>query len=160
MGIASKMTEGGGAKPVSFRNVGDLVEGAVTRIREQQATDIHGNKETWPDGEPKMMVIWTVQTNTREDDRDDGLRDIYAKGGIYTAIRGALQASFPPGFEDSDVLGCILRVQFTGTMPPTQRGFSPRKLYEAKFTKVERNIEARTAGTTSRTDGNDEDIPF
>src|SRR5690606_34634861 len=80
----------GGGRSAKFPEIGTSYAGEVLDVRVADQTNFDtGAVETWPDGRPKKMLIVSLQTKLQEDDDDDGVRTIYAKGGIYTAIRDA-----------------------------------------------------------------------
>lgn len=132
MGVTDTM--GGGAPGISWEKVGQQVEGEVLAIDQKQDTDFTTKAPVfWPDGRPKMVPIFTIQTSIRDSDEDDGIRAIWARAGIFTAIRKALQEAFKPGKpSDEAVIGGHLKVRFNATEPA--KG-SPRKLFIAKFTR-------------------------
>lgn len=161
MGVASEMQKGGGAKPVAFREMGDYVEGRVVNIRTKQLTSFGSQApETWPDGEPKMTPIYTVQTDLNEADDDDGQRDVYCRSGVYTAVANALRETFPSDVEDRVIIGSHLRVQFVRKVP-SNRG-NDRKIYEARFTPKDPGAASSMmgGGQTAKPASHDDDIPF
>lgn len=135
MGVVSDIYEGGGAKPVSWVEVGETVEGEILAIRTRQlpkfGTEI---PETWDDGSPKLTPIVTLQTTEGDDEsEDDGKRDIYLRSNAYTAFGKALREAFKTKPEDSDLIGCHLKIQFFKT-EKSGKG-QPRKLFRARITR-------------------------
>jgi hypothetical protein len=114
-----------------FDNVGDSVAGTIVSAEARQTTDIKtGAPEFWPQGDPKLQVVVTLQTDQRDPsiEDDDGQRRLFAKkpGAMLSAIVEAL------GGQRLEV-GGRLAVKFTGTEPSSTAGFSPKKLYAAAY---------------------------
>jgi hypothetical protein len=113
-----------------FENVGDAVVGTIVSAEARQCTDMQGKPEVWPQGDPKMQVVITLQTDERDTsiEDDDGQRRLFAKkpGAMLSAIVEAL------GGQRLEV-GGRLAVKFTGTEPSSTAGFSPKKLYAAAY---------------------------
>ena len=134
MGVADAIWSGGGAKPVSWVEVGETVEGTILAIRTKQlpkfGTEI---PECWDDGSPKMTPVVTVQTDEGDDGEDDGKRDIYLRSNAYTAFGNALREAFKSKPSDEDLIGCTLKIQFHKT-EKSGKG-QPRKLFRARITK-------------------------
>jgi hypothetical protein len=114
-----------------FDKVGDSVTGTIVSAEARQTTDIQtGQPEVWPQGDPKMQVVITLQTDQRdpEIEGDDGRRRLYAKkpSAMLTAIIAALAGNRLE-------VGGRLAVQHTGTEPASTRGFNDKKLYAAAY---------------------------
>lgn len=142
MGVVSEIYDGGGAKPVSWQEVGETIEGEILAIRTKQlpkfGTEI---PETWDDGSPKFTPIITVQTTEGDDEgEDDGKRDIYLRSNAYTAFGKALREAFKSKPDDSDLVGCHLKIQFFKT-EKSGKG-QPRKLFRARITRKSATSEA------------------
>lgn len=127
---------GGGGKSAKFENVGDTITGTICAPPElRQQTDIAtGKPKTWDNGDPVMQLVVQLQTNEREDVEDDGIRNLYVAGGfkrmsLQKAVADAVRAAKAKGLE----VGGTLTVKFTGEEPPATKGFSPAKLYAAKY---------------------------
>jgi len=134
MGVTDTMGSGG-APGISFDTVGQEIEGVVVDIDETQERDFKTKQPVfWPDGAPKMVPIFTLQTSLRDSDEDDGLRTVWCRNNIYTAVGKALREAFKPGKpSDEAVVGGTLKVRFHAT-EKTDKG-SPRKIFIAKFTR-------------------------
>ena len=146
MGIASKLQEGGGHKGVKFDEVGQSYTGTLHQLREQQDTDYAtGEPLYWVDrkqsmtrsDEPVMTVILTLQTelNDGEDENgreDNGLRDVYCRSGLHTALQQALR-QMPKGVSDEDLIGCKVTVTFDHDVPHSNPRFNARKVYVIEF---------------------------
>lgn len=131
---------GGEGKSFPFENVGDTVAGMVKTFELRQQTDFDTGKPSfWDDGKPKEMLVIYLQTELQEDDNDDGLRVLYARGGNHTIASGK-GASMKVAIVDAmkragtiDFLeGAKLTVQHSGLAVPKGR-FNPAKLYTATY---------------------------
>ena len=123
----------GGVPGFKFDKVGDACEGVVESVEKRQQTHMEtGKPEFWDDGNPKYQFIFTLQTSQRTDETDDGRRRLYAKkpSKMLQAIQDAVRLTK----HDGSVVGGTLKVGFAGTEPAKSRGFSPIKLYRARFT--------------------------
>jgi hypothetical protein len=138
----------GGAKAFAFNEFGDTVSGEITSAEVRQQTSIEGDLLTWPDGKPRNQLVITLQTTLKDNDDDDGLRTVYAKGGrfdvnkgegssmrdaIAEAVRLVGAKSIDPGDE--------LAVSYTGE-GVARRGYNAPKLYTAGFRKAKASIKA------------------
>jgi hypothetical protein len=142
MGVVSEIYDGSGAKPVSWGEVGETIEGEILAIRTKQlpkfGTEI---PETWDDGSAKFTPIVTVQTaDGDEDSEDDGKRDVYLRSNAYTAFGKALREAFKSKPEDGDLVGCHLKIQFFKT-EKSGKG-QPRKLFRARITRKSATADA------------------
>jgi hypothetical protein len=127
---------GGGGRSAFTKDdpVGTVVGGTITELKTAQQTDFKtGVPKTWDNGDPMMQVIVTVQTDKREDERDDGLRNFYLKGGAKRedttqgAVVKACREVHAPGL----TIGGTLSMAFIGTEP--SQGGSDRKRWAAKY---------------------------
>lgn len=137
MGILKRIMERG-AKPITWGDdPGQSVDGIVTVVREKQLQEYKSTRlETWEDGTPKLTPIITIDTGLQEDDEDDGLRDLYCRGGVYTALSEALRKAFPKGAPgDSALVGYDLYVELVDTVPASDPDMSDRKRFELRLTK-------------------------
>ena len=142
MSVISDIYEGGGAKPVSWEEVGQTIEGEIVAIRSKQlpkfGTDV---PETWDDGSPKFTPILTIQTaDFEEEGDDDGKRDVYLRSNAYTAFGKALREAFKSRPEDEDIVGCTIKLQFFST-EKSGKG-QPRKLFRARITRKSASSDA------------------
>ena len=134
---------GGEGNSFPFDRIGDKVYGMVIDLNDRQQTDMEGTPtagqpSTWPNGDPKMMSIVTLQTELRESPTDDGKRTVPLTGSKkpetqsrMAAVVGAVKAAT----NGSTALqyGGYLGIAFTGEKPPTTRGMSATKLYDAIY---------------------------
>ncbi len=124
---------GSGAKSASFLEVGTIVEGTIVEAPTlQQQKDINtGALKFWDDGNPMMQLVAKVQTADRDaDDKDDdGIRAIYIKGNMKTAVADAVRKAGAKGL----TVGGTLKVCYTGDGVASKKGFNPPKEYKAQF---------------------------
>ncbi len=122
-----------GAPSAKFPAVGTVVKGAIaTKPEVSQRRDIDGNLMTWDDGNPRMQLVITLQTDERDPDVEDdvGLRRIFAPrpSNLLAAIADALKKSgarLEPGG--------TLAVKFTGEKPHERKGYNAIKEYVAQY---------------------------
>ena len=120
-----------GAPAAKFPEIGTTVKGTVIAAEVKQQTDMDtGQPLTWDNGDPRMQLIVTLQTDERDPDLndDDGTRRLFAKGNMLTAIKAAVKkanARLEPG-------GTLV-VKYSGDGEQKKRGFNPPKLYEAAY---------------------------
>ncbi|GAA3374664.1 hypothetical protein [Streptomyces racemochromogenes] len=144
---------GGGAPSASFLTVGTTVSGRITeRPTVQQQRDMKtGENKFWPDGNPAMQLVVTVQTDSRDPqlEEDDGQRRIFIKNQMKAAVADAVRAAGGRGLE----VGGTLSITFTHELPPKQRGFNPLKQYSATY------IPAATAALHAPDPGMQPSVP-
>jgi len=145
---------GSGGRSARFENKGDKVEGTIMRVTNRQRTEMgSGAPMVWPDGNPKMQLVIQLLTENTEDDDDDGMRNLYVAipSQMQKAIADAVRTSGQNGLG----AGGILAVQFFNTKEPETRGYSPQKLYRARYSPPTVSAE-----NTSGYESGDDDIPF
>ena len=119
--------------------IGTTISGVIvdTQVRQQTALE-DGKPLVWDNGDPRMQLVVTVQTDQRvaSEPDDDGIRAIYVKGSkapgsqsLHDAVRAAVQAAGADGLKP----GGTLTVQLVGTEPSKTRGYSDRKLWAAAY---------------------------
>ena len=131
---------GGGSRAYPFDNMGDTVEGEIVNMETRQQTEMGTNAlKFFDDGRPMMMGVLTLQTDLHDDDDDDGLRNVYIRGGNFDiaqgkgtsskdALKDAVKRSGAKGVE----IGGRLSLSWTG-VAPRKGGFNPAKLYTATY---------------------------
>lgn len=136
---------GGGGHSFKFENIGDTVSGEIISIEMQQQTSVDDNKPLyWEGGQPRLLAVFTLQTDLRDpdDDSDEGIRTVWAKGGKYEVAEGTgmsmkeaiRHAAKKAGLGPKDELvGGTLTVGFTG-LSKRKGGMNAAKLYSAKYT--------------------------
>lgn len=139
-----------GSKSFQFNDINDIVRGTIESAEVKQQTSIEGELLTWQDGTPRKQLVITLQTNLKDDDDDDGLRTIYAKGGRYDVQSGSgksmrdaiVEAVKAAGGKEIKV-GDELAVCFSGMGKVKQRGQSAPKLYEASYKVSQTAVSGR-----------------
>ncbi len=129
MAEANAMLQGG-APAAKFAQKGATLEGKIVSAETAQQTDVKtGAPLTWDDGNPRMQVVVTLQTAEYDDslEGDDGMRRLFVKGQMQTAIRQAIAEAGEHGM----ARGGTLKVQFYDEKPTD---LSAQKLYRAKYT--------------------------
>jgi hypothetical protein len=133
---------GGGGKYWSPEQIGEKITGTIRTVDRRPQTEFGSGKElTWDDGRPRMLTYIELETDLHEDDDDDGVRALYAKGGknfepaqgngtsMEIAVAEAVKAAGASTIDE----GATLAVQFTGIAKPTTRGYQGAKLYRAQY---------------------------
>jgi hypothetical protein len=131
-----------GAASCRFANIGDAHVGTITDFKEAQQRDIKsGEPAFWPDGNKKMMLVITIQTQEHDDqiEDDDGERRLYVNkpSGMFAAISNAIKAS-----KGKFSAGGTLAVKYVKNGKPKTPGFSPPKEYIARYTPPGTTSEA------------------
>ncbi|WP_018254002.1 hypothetical protein [Salinispora mooreana] len=130
---ANELLMGGGVKSAAFPTVGTCVSGRVVREPEaRQQTTPEGVAKTFDNGDPMMQIIVQVHTDERDpqDADDDGVRALYIKGNMLSAVRDAVRKSGAKGIE----VGATLTVTYTGDGEKKRAAWSAPKLYSATYT--------------------------
>lgn len=135
---------GSGGRSAKFESVGDRVSGLITGMEVRQQTDLEGNLKTWDNGDPRMQLVVTLLTELHDDEDDDGIRKLYVKGQMTKAVQEAVRKAGRRGLEED---GRIV-VQYQKAEPPAKKGYSPTKVYAARYEPPQQSIP------------NDEDEPF
>ena len=133
---------GGAAKAFEFENIGDTVTGVITDMKKRQQTDFQsGAPLFWNDGSPRMVLAITLKTELNESEDDEGLRNVYLRGGNFTASKGKGTSSLVAvkdavkrsGAADGIQVGGKLTLQYSGEGPAPSKGMNPSKLYTASY---------------------------
>lgn len=134
---------GGGIPSAKFPAVGTTVTGRITEkpTVQQQKDYTTEQPKFWDDGTPMMQLVVTVATNERDPEitDDDGVRRIYVKGNLKTAVASAVRAAGARGLE----VGGILAVTYTGDGEKKNPKFNAPKLFSAVYTSAA-NAELNT----------------
>lgn len=133
---------GNAAKAFPFENLGDEVSGVITDMKKTQQTDMQtGEPVFWNNGDPKMMLRITLQTDLQDSEDDEGLRSVYLRGGNPVAVKGKGSSSLvavkdavrKSGATDGIQIGGWLKLGHTGLGQSANKGFNPPKLYSAEY---------------------------
>jgi hypothetical protein len=130
-----------GGKSFPFEKINDTVIGDVISAEVRQQTDVDtGEKLTWTDGSPRNQLVITLQTSLRSNDEDDGIRQIFAKGGKHDVAEGegqsmkdAIAQAVRNGGGTGLNPGDHLAVAYTGNGVKKNRAFNAPKLYSASW---------------------------
>lgn len=133
------MAQGGKAFP--FEKLNDVVIGEVISAEVRQQTDVEtGEKLTWTDGSPRMQLVITLQTSLKSSDDDDGVRQIFAKGGTFEVASGegqSMKSAIAQAVRDGKGNGLNpgdqLAVAWTGEGVKKNRAYNAPKLYTASW---------------------------
>jgi hypothetical protein len=127
---------GTGAPYFPFREVGTTITGTVTTepvVRD--ATDpFTGDVVTWKDGNPKKVLVVTVQTDLRDpaNPEDSGQRSVWISTyGQRLAVKDALTRANASAIE----VGGKLTLTFTGYGERTNPALNPPKAFSADYQK-------------------------
>lgn len=135
MGVASRVAAGGN-KGMRWTEVGQTLSGTLTWVKEVQDTDFKTQAPLfWDEAktQPVMVPVLTLQTDLRESEDDQGLRDLWCRTGLFTAFRDALREAGLTGVEDADLIGYHLTVRFLETVPSKNPRFNARKVFAMYF---------------------------
>lgn len=142
--VADFLNGGGGAKAAKFADVGTIAKGEVTAVEISQQRSVEdGSLLEWKDGNPRMQLVVTIQTDESDGADDDGLRRLFAKkpGNMLTAISDAVKAAEQTAVE----VGGTLAVQFTGEGERTNPAYSPPKLFKAQYKAPAKAVQSVSA---------------
>jgi hypothetical protein len=133
---------GNGAKAFAFEELGNRVRGVIVEMKTRQQTDMQtGEPAFWSNGDPKMMLHVTLQTELQDSDDDEGMRSVYLRGGNFTPAKGKGTSSLvavkdavrKSGSGQGIQVGGTLTLEFTGEARAANKGFNPAKLYTADY---------------------------
>ena len=133
---------GTGGKSFPFEEMGDSVTGIIMEMKKRQQTDLEsGDPQFWANGDPKMMLVISLQTQLRDDEDDEGVRNVYLRGGNFLAVKGKGSSSLiavkdavkKSGASDGIQPGGTLTLAYTGEAAKSNRAFNAAKLYTASY---------------------------
>ena len=148
---------GGGAPALKFANIGTKFTGVITdvEVRDQRDFDT-GVILTWDDGKPRKEIVLTLNTKERDPmvEGDDGVRKLYVKAQMFTALRDAIRKAGrvkpEPGGE--------IAVAYTGDGEAKRKGYNPPKIYAVAYkapAAVALEADPIWGGGSPATDAND-----
>ncbi len=121
----------GGAPSCKFDAIGTMYSGTIVAKEMTQQRDLStGEPAFWPDGNPKQMIVITLQTTERDPqiDDDDGQRRLYVKkpSGMFAAIKTALG-------KNKLVPGGMLKIKYVKNGKKTNPAHNAPKEYIAQY---------------------------
>lgn len=129
----------GGNTAADFKTIGNSVEGEIAKPPEKKQQRVYrrdgkmGDLAYWDDEktQPKMQLVVTLQTNLKDDEDDNGLRNVYVRkpSNMYDAVASAMYKAKAKRLE----VGAHMKVTYTGNGPDTGSG-NPPKEYEVEYT--------------------------
>jgi hypothetical protein len=141
---------GSGGQSFPFEEIGATVTGTIVEMKKRQQTNLEtGEPQFWQNGDPKMMLVITLQTKLRENDDDEGIRNVYLRGGNYTPVRGKGSSSLvavkdavrKSGAEDGIQPGGTLTLTYSGEAEKANRAFNAPKLYTAEYSPPNQSVD-------------------
>jgi len=115
------LSQGASLPAVSFREVGDRVTGVITNTRKLDDRDMDGEIRTWPNGDPKHVWVFDIET-------DDGAMALWVRGNMVAAIRDAAAKG-----SVKTLAGARITVEHHALGEPPKKGLNAPKLYRAKI---------------------------
>lgn len=139
---------GSGAKAFPFDSIGDRVKGVIVEMKKRQQTDMQtGEPAFWTNGDPKMMLHVTLQTELQTEDDDEGMRSVYLRGGNFTPAKGKGTSSLIAVKDavrraNSEIeIGGTLTLEYSGEARSSSKGFNPAKLYVADYAPANHSVD-------------------
>jgi hypothetical protein len=123
---------GGGSPAAKFGNIGDSISGVITQAEARQQTDFDtGEGLVWDDGKPRMEVVLTLTTSLRDDsiEDDDGMRRVFCRGQMLTALRNAVKKTNDRGPRP----GARVSITYSGNGEAKRKGLNAPKLYDVIY---------------------------
>jgi len=126
---------GGSTPSASFNGTAPIKHvGRVKATKKVQQRAFKSREpEFWPNGDPKMQLVITLETDERDPsiEGDDGIRNLYVKGKAMTeAVRDAVKES---GYRGPSLVGGKLGIVYVGDGEAAEAGMNAPKVYRAKF---------------------------
>jgi hypothetical protein len=139
---ANDLLMGSGIPAAKFDQIGVIVKGTIVKTGTSQQRDYQTKQPLyWNDGrpgtivtnEPMLQAVITVQTDTRDDNDDDGQRAIYCGSrNLRDAVRDAVTKAGSKALE----VGGTIAVQYTGGSGNT----GDPKQYAAEYKQPALNV--------------------
>lgn len=115
-------------KSVIWPEIGASVSGTVLSLKSALQTNLDGEVRTYENGDIRMQVIVTLQTDEVEDDDDDGVRKLYIRGAMVKSVRAEMARNKVRGLRP----GGHLTVTYIED-GPAQKGKNPAKLFSVAY---------------------------
>lgn len=127
---ANELLMSGGIKAAKFETLGATVVGTIVEPPKAQQMTKYGTNEPdfWPSGDPKMQIVVTIQTDLRDDEKDDGKRRLYITPRMMPPVRDAVRRAGAPGLE----VGGRITVKWVSG---TGQGQGNPKVYAAEYSR-------------------------
>lgn len=128
--LSSGRSGGRGAK---FERIGQIYSGTIVKAPKKVVqTDMatKAPKVSKFNGQPLYQVLVQIQTELREDAEDDGIRTLFVKNKMTTAVGNAMREAGAIRLE----VGGHLQIGYSRDIPSDTPGFRPSKDYVAKYT--------------------------
>lgn len=98
----------------------------VANLGSSQITNYETKEaEFWPNGDPKMQILADIQTDARDDEDDDGIRRIYFKGQMRTALEQEIREKKTGRFG----VGTRITVTLVDLKAPKTVGYNPQNIF-------------------------------
>lgn len=113
---------------ISFKDakVGDSFTGVIAELETAQVRNYEsGEPEFWEDGNPKLQIVVTLDTDYSTSSEDDGQRKVYLFGQKLQAAKSALKEAGVDKLEK----GSVFTITYTGTKPAANKKYNDVKLY-------------------------------
>ena len=114
-----------GGDTAKFVEIGDSVSGTIVKLEHRAQTDGKGNVVRFSDGTPKPVVVVHLETASGQRARDS------VSPRAVSACREAVHRVHGPG--TSPEVGAYYCRKLVRLEPPSQRGWSPAKIYEIEY---------------------------
>jgi hypothetical protein len=112
-----------GAPALKFTEVGTTHKGRIVAKEARQQTDYTtGDAKFWPNGDPMLEVVITLDVGGEEG-------RLFARGQMLNAVRQAIREAGATTLEP----GGTLAVQFTHEEPNKNPRFNPIKMFRAQY---------------------------
>lgn len=113
-----------GSPALKFPDIGTVQRGTIVAKEARQQTDFStGEAKFWPNGDPMLEVVVTLDLGVGEEGR------IFARGQMLNAIRTAIRDAGATTLEP----GGTLAVKFDREEPNKNPRFNPIKIYTAQY---------------------------
>lgn len=130
---ANTLIMGNSMPSCTFLEVGTVHEGTILALDAKQARKFQSQElDVWPDGQPKMQAVVTLQTQERdpEVENDNGMRRLYvASKGMRGAIAAAVKKAGCTGL----AIGGTLGVRYVRDDPDGKNKQNLPKVYGVKY---------------------------